>query len=258
MLKMNLHTHTTRCGHAVGTEREYIERAIAMGIQTMGFSDHAPMPFVGDYYSTFRMHVNQTKDYVDTLLALREEYKDRIQILIGFEAEYYPEVFPRFMDLVAQYPIDYLIQGQHFLGNEVDAPYSCTKTGDEALYATYIEQVCCGMRTGAFSYLAHPDLMYFEGDEAIFRKHAVRLCECALETQTPLEINLLGLRDHRHYPDARFFKLAGEIGNKAVLGLDAHDPDCIDHSDCVERGRAFATQCGIEILEDIPYHSPNR
>ncbi len=98
--------------------------------------------------------------------------------------------------------------------------------------------------------------MCFEGDESVFRKHVIRLCECATETETPLEINLLGLRDHRHYPDKRFFKIAAEMGNKAVLGLDAHDPDCIDHSDCVACGRKFAEECGIEILEDIPYHSP--
>ena len=48
-MRMNLHTHTPRCHHATGSEREYIERAIAAGLQTLGFSDHAPMPFWGDY-----------------------------------------------------------------------------------------------------------------------------------------------------------------------------------------------------------------
>ena len=36
----NLHTHTTRCRHAFGTEREYIEAAITQGIRVLGFSDH--------------------------------------------------------------------------------------------------------------------------------------------------------------------------------------------------------------------------
>ena len=188
-MKMNLHTHTPRCHHATGSEREYIERAIAAGLQTLGFSDHAPMPFLGDYYSTFRMRPEETRGYVDTLLALREEYKDRIQILIGFEAEYYPEVFPRFREFIAQFPIDYLLLGQHFLGNEKDSPYSCRKTKDESLFCAYVDQVCEALKTGAYSYLAHPDLMYYDGDEAAFQKHARRLCECAAETDTPLEIN---------------------------------------------------------------------
>lgn len=184
-MKMNLHTHTPRCHHATGSEREYIERAIAAGLQTLGFSDHAPMPFLGDYYSTFRMRPEETRGYVDTLLALREEYKDRIQILIGFEAEYYPEVFPRFREFIAQFPIDYLLLGQHFLGNEKDSPYSCRKTKDESLFCAYVDQVCEALKTGAYSYLAHPDLMYYDGDEAAFQKHARRLCECAACVNAP-------------------------------------------------------------------------
>lgn len=257
-MKMNLHTHTPRCHHATGSEREYIERAIAAGLQTLGFSDHAPMPFLGDYYSTFRMRPEETRGYIDALLALREEYKDRIQILIGFEAEYYPEVFPRFREFIAQFPIDYLLLGQHFLGNEKDSPYSCRKTKDESLFCAYVDQVCEALKTGAYSYLAHPDLMYYDGDEAAFQKHARRLCECAAETDTPLEINLLGLREDRHYPTVRFFKIAAEVGNAVVLGVDAHQPECIGEPNSLKRAKEIAEECGIQILEDIPYHSPNQ
>ena len=44
-LKANYHTHTYRCQHAYGSEREYIEAAIRMGIAELGFSDHVPCPF---------------------------------------------------------------------------------------------------------------------------------------------------------------------------------------------------------------------
>ena len=71
---MNLHTHTFRCNHASGKERDYIENAIAGGLTTLGFADHAPYPFPNGYQSGFRMLCDQVDDYVDTLLALREEY----------------------------------------------------------------------------------------------------------------------------------------------------------------------------------------
>ena len=35
----NYHTHTWRCRHADGTEREYVERAIEGGLKILGFSD---------------------------------------------------------------------------------------------------------------------------------------------------------------------------------------------------------------------------
>ena len=101
-MKVNLHTHTTRCRHASGTEREYIENAIAGGLGRLGFSDHAPYVFRDGYYSNFRMMQEQQEDYVTTLQALREEYKDKIDIRIGYEAEYYPEFFEDFLKLITR------------------------------------------------------------------------------------------------------------------------------------------------------------
>ena len=55
-MRYNLHTHTKRCNHAQGEDREYVEAAIKAGIKTLGFSDHCPQFFPGtDYYSNFRM-----------------------------------------------------------------------------------------------------------------------------------------------------------------------------------------------------------
>ena len=47
----NYHTHTWRCRHADGTEREYVERAIEGGLKILGFSDHSPYPFPEGYDS---------------------------------------------------------------------------------------------------------------------------------------------------------------------------------------------------------------
>ena len=44
-MKVNLHTHTVRCGHAVGTDEEYVLAAIAAGFTKLGFSDHNPFPY---------------------------------------------------------------------------------------------------------------------------------------------------------------------------------------------------------------------
>ena len=46
----NYHTHTARCRHAAGADREYVRSAIDSGVKILGFSDHAPFPhraFVG-------------------------------------------------------------------------------------------------------------------------------------------------------------------------------------------------------------------
>ena len=44
-MKANFHTHTTRCGHASGTDEDYVRAALAQGFGVLGFSDHVPWPY---------------------------------------------------------------------------------------------------------------------------------------------------------------------------------------------------------------------
>lgn len=253
---INLHTHTPRCHHSIGEEREYVERAIRAGFRTLGFSDHTPMPFDPPYYSDYRMRPEETADYVDTLLRLREEYKNDIELLIGFEAEYYPKYFGRLIDLLSDFPIDYLILGQHFLSNEQNAPYSGRRTDDERILVQYVDQTSEGLMTGRFTYFAHPDLANFVGPEEIYERHMRRLCETAKQMDVPLEINMLGLYDGRHYPCARFFRIAADVGNKVVLGLDAHQPERILEQDVLKKALDLAAETGVQLTEDIVIRSP--
>ena len=87
----NYHTHTKRCRHAICEDREYVEKAIQQGIQTLGFSDHAPYLFPNTkYYSSFRMFPDQLEEYANSVRSLQKEYANDIRILLGFELEYYP------------------------------------------------------------------------------------------------------------------------------------------------------------------------
>lgn len=221
----NLHTHTFRCNHASGTEREYIENAVKYGLKTLGFSDHSPYIFPGTYYSGYRMRPELQEDYAKTLLALREEYKGVIDIKIGYEAEYYPKYFEKTLNFFREIPIDYLILGQHFILNELNGQYAPVRTEDEFILKTYVDETCEAMETNLFTYMAHPDLVLYTGDEEIYKKHYSRLIECSKKTGVPLEINLLGVRDHRHYPSDKFFSLCGELGATVCIGCDAHSPD---------------------------------
>ena len=256
-MKVNLHTHTPRCRHASGSEREYIEAALAAGLTTLGFSDHAPMIFAEPgYYSTMRMHPEELAGYVETLLALREEYRGRIGLRIGLELEYYPDRFGPTCEFLAQFPLDYLILGQHYLFNEIGSAYVASGTTDPALLRAYADQCCAGMETGRFTYLAHPDVFRFDGDPKCYRTEMERLCRCAIETGTPLELNLLGASAGRHYPTERFWAIAGEFGNPTVLGCDAHKPSAIPSPEAEARCRALARRFSLPLLEDIPLRKP--
>ena len=109
----NYHTHTWRCLHASGTEREYVENAIQGGLRILGFSDHTPMPYPDGYVSNVKMLPDQLEDYVDTVLKLKQEYRDDIEIRLGLEVEYYPALFEALLVLVRPLPMEYYLLAQH-------------------------------------------------------------------------------------------------------------------------------------------------
>ena len=162
MMTYNFHTHTARCHHAEGADREYVENAIKGGLRTLGFSDHSPYVFKDGYYSGYRMLPSELDGYVKGIQDLKAEYKNDIDIYIGLEAEYYPEFFEGFLSLIRPYPIDYMILGQHFLKNEMDGLIGAARrTADENVLTGYVDQVIEAMKTGRFTYLAHPDMVRY-------------------------------------------------------------------------------------------------
>ena len=143
----------------------------------------------------------RARDYFDTLYALREKYRDRIDPAIGFEMEYYPTFFRDMLDAALSLGAEYLVLGQHFNGDERPRGfYVATPTDDPALLEEYVTNILAAMDTGLFSYVAHPDIFNFTGDEGIYETWMHRLCAAAREKNIPLEINFLGMRAGRHYP----------------------------------------------------------
>ena len=258
MMTANYHTHTTRCNHAEGTEREYIEQALARRLDILGFSDHTPQMYDGDYYSRFRMRPEELADYVSTLQSLRREYAGRIDLYIGLEAEYYPRYFDRLLRLIEPFHLDYLILGQHFLDNEDDGEIASPRpTEDEGRLEKYVKQTIEALETGKYSCFAHPDILHFTGDAKIFRKWYEKLCLRAKELGVPLEMNLLGFSTGRHYPSEAFFRIVAEVGNPVILGCDAHDPGRVAKPQEIENALAFLHRCGIQqVLERLELKKP--
>ena len=248
MFLHNYHTHTTRCQHASGTDREYVEAAIQGGLKTLGFSDHAPyVPPIGNNGPQMRMHLEQTEEYVQSIRSLAKEYANDIRILCGFELEYYPHFHAEEMAYLRTFSPDYCILGQHFMKNQLPPIATNTLTTDEQLTA-YVSQVIAGMETGDFLYFAHPD---FPGSKCPIKtqqREYRRLCEGAKRLQIPLELNLLGVRQGRHYPYELFWKIASDVGNTVVFGVDAHLPESLLETG-VEEGLAMANRLNLRLCE---------
>lgn len=257
-MKVNYHSHTTRCRHAVGEDREYVEAAIKNGLSALGFSDHVPYP-VPDFEPKHRMRMKceETEDYVTSVLSLRDEYKDDIEIKLGFEAEYFPAYFDGLRKFLSQFPVDYLILGEHFIPSESDGIYVGVPNKSSEDLILYADLVCEAVKTGLFTYVAHPDVFHYVGEDAgIYKAQLTRIALAAKEADIPLEYNLLGMMTKRYYPCDILLSVAKEVGNKVILGSDSHDPQWCGNRDIAAEGTANLAKYGIVPVEDTKLIKP--
>lgn len=242
-MKANYHTHTARCGHAGGTDGEYVEAAISQGFGVLGFSDHMPWPYRSGYTHTrVRMTVDRMDEYIAATRALKAQYAGKIEILTGFECEYFPEYMDWLADMKREKALDYLILGNHYDGSDEYGMYfGNAKTAEEL--RRYVDSAAKGMQTGLFAYLAHPDVFmrgYGKFDENC-RAAAKELCRACKEIGLPMEYNLhdryrLGDKHEDGYPHPKFFEIALEEDVPVIIGVDAHDP--LELSDPTQWSRA--------------------
>ena len=246
----NFHTHTPRCHHAVGTEEEYVQAALQAGLQTLGFSDHTPYPFPKGFVSGFRMGVEELPGYANAVRAVQKQYAGQIDIHLGVEAEFYPDYFADLLSLLRDHGVEYMILGQHMLGNEIGEPYLGIPNDANGL-ERYCNQSIEAMHTGLFTYFAHPDLVHFIGSADVYRAKMRRLCRAAKSCGIPLEYNLLGLKGGRHYPNPIFWELAAEEGCDVILGRDAHEPTHLLDTATEEKALEMISCLGLHLLDQV-------
>lgn len=231
-MKANYHTHTTRCGHAKGTDEAYVQAALSQGFDELGFSDHVPWPYRSGFTSpTVRMHVSRLDEYLSSVRALKEKYAGKIRILAGFECEHFPDYMGWLSDMAHEKRLDYLILGNHYdQTDETGMYFGSLRTA--AQLRAYVDSTVKGVQSGLFAYLAHPDLFmrgYRRFDENCTAA-ARDLCQACKAMGMPMEYNLhmlhvFGTPEEAGYPCAAFFDIVRQEGVKVIVGIDAHSPD---------------------------------
>lgn len=231
-----LHTHTSRCGHAAGQDEDYVLAALKAGFSVLGFSDHVILP--GIVQEGIRGREDELEGYISSIRELKRKYKDRLCIMLGFEAEYIKEFVPYYRRLLQDRGFDYLVLGQH-----------ChLKDGRMTFYEKdeleqYADDVVSGIRSGLYAFVAHPDWYMSLSDHfgPLEEKIAQRICQAAKEKDIPLELNMVPHRLKREhlldgqrvflYPCLPFWHVASKYGCKVVIGIDAHRPEDLVRAD---------------------------
>ncbi len=110
MQYFNLHTHSVY-SDGKSQPREIVEEAISQGLTTLGFSEHSPLPFDNN----FSIKSADMPRYVAEIAQLKEEFKDKIDIYCGLEADYLTGFSEPFAVTKEKYHLDYLIGGVHLV-----------------------------------------------------------------------------------------------------------------------------------------------
>jgi len=225
-----MHMHSKLCGHAVGEIDEYVERAIALGLEAVGFSFHLPVTIPVPY------KVNVTREELDFLATeierLRARHGAAIPVLFGGEADYLPDRVDEVAELAESYPFDFLMGSVHFIGDwPFDHPASVPDYAAwdrRRLYETYFGLVCDAMRTGLFDVFGHVDLIKkfghrLEGDWSDLLRE---VCATARRHNLCVEINTAGFDKPvgEQYASEDFIRGCFAAGVPILFGSDAHAP----------------------------------
>lgn len=227
------HMHTARCGHASGDAREYIEASIAAGLSVITFTDH--QPFLRYRDTGLTMALEELPDYLDEVRALRDEYRGRIDVRVGLEADYLPERVEETRALLAGHAFDLVLGGLHFQGEwGFDDPRQLDGWNGrdvDAVYRAYFEDLRAAARTGLFDVMPHPDLVKKFGHRATYDLDAeyAHTASVFAECKVAVEVNTAGLRKPvgEIYPHVHFLRACAQAGVPVSVGADAHEPkDC--------------------------------
>ena len=194
MQNFNLHQHTYRCRHADlrMQDEDYVQEYIKIELKKIAFTDHCPEKEVIDKREHMRMSYDERLEYLEELKILKEKYKDKIEILSGYEIEFLPGQEDNLRELKEE--TDILLLGQHFIygkdGKSLNILHDDEFDDDDIdMYATYIEKAS---ELGLPDVIAHPDFfvisrkIWSKKNEDITR----RICAAAEKNNIALEINL--------------------------------------------------------------------
>jgi histidinol-phosphatase (PHP family) len=235
---IDLHVHTALCRHAEGMPVDYVRHAARVGVTTIAFTDHLPLPpLLADRIpgaAGYAMRAEELDRYVTAVVDAQELGADLgIEVLLGAEADAVPEAVAHARELISGRAFDVVLASVHFIDDwAFDDPARTERYGQwdiRALWERYFEDLVAAARAGIGDVVAHADLVKKfcfvpEGElDALYREVA----DAIGESGAAVEVNTAGLRKpcRELYPAPGFLRALRASGVPVTIGSDAHAPE---------------------------------
>ncbi|PAE17034.1 histidinol phosphatase [Virgibacillus sp. 7505] len=269
----DFHVHTQYCQHGADDKMEaYILQAIEKGLTHLSFTEHAPLPESFTDPAPHRdstMDRNQVEAYVMEGKALQKQYKNELQINIGFEVDYirgYEQETQTFLDTYGP-EMDDGILSVHML-QAPDKSFFCIDYSEDEferaadafggllpVYKAYYDNLQSSIeadlghfkprRIGHITLIQKFQLAYQK--PASFSEEQTHILELIKRKGYELDVNTAGLYKplcKEIYPPVELIAHAAKMGIPLVPGSDSHAAGGIGK--------------GFEYLSDYPLQIPQR
>lgn len=230
------HNHTPLCNHAEGEPPEFVERAIALGIAEIGFSEHSPW-MIQKAEEKLAPTDEEFAHFVHSIQLLQRRYnKSRwspIRVRLGIEMDYVPDRMDRAREYVDKYPWDYIIGSIHhldFWGFDNPAYVGEFDRRDiDKVYEQYFSKIEELAAMGLFDIVGHLDAIKKFGHRPSYDLQPLyqRLALALKRADLVVELNTSGLdkEAREFYPARPLLEVLAAQGVPLTLGSDAHKPD---------------------------------
>lgn len=227
------HVHTAFSGDSDTPPQDQILRAIELGMPAICITDHQDFDFPEEEYGiSFEF---DTDSYIKEMTALRDRFKDRIEMGIGVELGLQDHLKDRLDSYVREWDFDYVIGSIHLVRHK-DPYYPEYFEGRSAVdaFREYFETVLgninihdCYDALGHLDYIVRytPDKRSLDYPCPDLDDIIDEILKVLVSKGKALEVNTAGLRSGLGFPNPhskvirRYLELGGEY---LILGSDAH------------------------------------
>ena len=152
-MRADCHMHTYFSGDSEAKPEDMVLAAIDKGLEAICFTDHEDI----DYFCDDIEFVFDPETYFKELGALKEKYKEKLDIRIGVEFGLQPHLAKKAKAFTAANPYDFVIGSMHVVGGK-DPYYPEFFEGisDEEAYRMALQETIADIRAVAdFDVLGH-------------------------------------------------------------------------------------------------------
>lgn len=233
------HIHTKLCNHASGEMEEYVQAAIAIGLEEMIFLEHMEEG-INTPIKTW-LSEQDFDIYFQEGKKLQTKYQGRISIKLGVEVGYNPEYKEKILKRLGGRQWDKIGLSCHFFSPGPDQQHinllsrnpehhnRIREYGIEAIFRDYLNNLTEAADIIPATTLCHLDAALRHLPEAditqTFLPQVTNLLRIIKKNNINLEINTSGI-DFRGeiFPTPEILHIAHDLAIPFVLGSDAHKP----------------------------------